>query len=71
MRQLESLRNLSSNVCAVDSEVRASVSKEGVTNLPEGLALEHSPTTPRAVNQARVAAGGTGVTELSSPQPVG
>ena len=38
VRQLESLRNLSSNVC----EDRPSISKEGATSLPEGLALEHS-----------------------------
>ena len=69
VRQLESLRNLSGEVC----EVRPSVSREGATSLPEGLALEHSPISPRIVSQARVAARGIGAAdgELSSPQPMG
>ena len=46
--QLESLRNLSSDVC----EDRPSVSKEGATSLPEGLAMEHSPISVRIVSQA-------------------
>ena len=69
MRQLESLRNLSSDVC----EVRPIVSKEGATSLPEGLVLEHFPISPRIVSQARVAAEGIGAAnqELPSPQPMG
>ena len=69
VRQLESLRNLSGEVC----EVRPSVSREGATSLPEGLALEPSPISPRIVSQARVAARGIGAAdgELSSPQPMG
>ena len=56
MRQLESLRNLSSDVC----EVRPCVSREGATS----LALEHSPISPRIVSQARVAARGIGAVLL-------
>ena len=69
VRQLESLRNLSSDVC----EVRPIVSKEGATSLPEGLVLEHFPISPRIVSQARVAAEGMGAAdrELPSPQPMG
>ena len=69
VRQLESFRNLSSDVC----EDRPSVSKEGATSLPEDLALEHSPISVRIVSQARVAAEGIRAAdwELSSPQPVG
>ena len=66
---MRSLRNLSGEVCVV----RPSVSREGATSLPEGLALEHSPISPRIVSQASVAARGIGAAdqELSSPQPVG
>ena len=72
VRQLESLRNFSSDVCAVDSEVRPSVSKEGAISLPESFDLEHSPISSRIVSQARVAASGIGAAdrELSPPPPV-
>ena len=59
MQQLESLRNLSSDVC----DDRPSVSKERATSLPEGLALEHSPISVRIVSQARVVAGGIGAAD--------
>ena len=66
---MRSLRNLSGEVCVV----RPSVSREGATSLPEGLALEHSPIPPRILSQARVAARGIGAAagELSSPQSMG
>ena len=70
MGQLESLRNVSSDVSTDDSELRTS-GAEGAIGQPEGLALEHSSITPGTVSQARVAAGGLGATETSSPQPVG